>query len=248
MAGLARLGFPIAEVTRDGSAVITKVAGSGGRVSAATCKEQLLYEIHDPSRYLTPDVTADFSDVSGHEIGPDRVSVQGATGPPRPDTLKVSVGYRDGFVGEGQISYAGPGAVARRGWRSRSWPSGCGSPASRCRETRYDLIGVDALHGARPRRPRASPTRSAPASSGAPTARDEAARIGREVETLYTNGPAGGGGASRQVREIVAVASTFVPRERVATDGRRTWRRDACSCARSPTPAPETRATRPTSP
>src|SRR5690606_20796102 len=78
-----------------------------------TCKEQLLYEIHDPAAYQTPDVIADFSAVTIAEIGPDRVAVAGATGRARPDQLKVSLGYRDGFVGEGQISYAGPGAVAR---------------------------------------------------------------------------------------------------------------------------------------
>ena len=96
VAGLARLGFPIGEVDEDGSVVITKVEGSGGRVSEATCKEQLLYEIHDPSRYVTPDVVADFSGVTVAEVGPDRVRVEGGTGRERPDTLKVSVGYLDG--------------------------------------------------------------------------------------------------------------------------------------------------------
>ena len=113
VADLARLGFPIGEVGEDGSLVITKVAGSGGAVTARTCKEQLLYEVHDPRRYLQPDVTADFSQVE--EIGPDRVRVSGGRGTSRPDTLKVSVGYVDSFIGEGQISYAGPGAFARTG-------------------------------------------------------------------------------------------------------------------------------------
>ena len=101
--GLSRLGFPIAEVTEEGPAVITKVPGSGGRVTPATCKEQLLYEIHDPSAYITPDTVADFSQVRITEIAFDRVAVDGATGRPRPDTLKVSLGYLDGFIGEGQI-------------------------------------------------------------------------------------------------------------------------------------------------
>jgi hypothetical protein len=101
---LARLGFPIAEVDADGTAVITKVAGSGGCVTAATCKEQLLYEIHDPTAYVTPDVVADFSDVRVTDLGGDRVRVEGGCGRPRPNTLKVSVGQMDGWVGEGQIS------------------------------------------------------------------------------------------------------------------------------------------------
>jgi hypothetical protein len=93
--------------------VITKLAGTGGRVDRLTCTAQLLYELEDPGRYLQPDVTAEFSGVHLTEVGPDRVQVEGASGHPRPDQLKVTLGYRDGFIGEGQISYAGPGARAR---------------------------------------------------------------------------------------------------------------------------------------
>src|SRR5256884_1132774 len=110
---LARLGFPIGEVGEDGSLIVTKVAGSGGAVTAQTCKEQLLYEVHDPTQYLQPDVVADFSQVRVEEIGPDRVHVSGGRGSQRTGTLKVSIGYLDGLIGEGQISYAGPGALAR---------------------------------------------------------------------------------------------------------------------------------------
>src|SRR3954466_8814782 len=111
--GLARLGFPIGELDADGSLVITKVEGSGGAVTAQTCKEQLLYEVHDPIRYLQPDVTADFTHLRIEEIAPDRVRVSGGRGTKRTDTLKVSVGYVDSYIGEGQISYAGPGALVR---------------------------------------------------------------------------------------------------------------------------------------
>jgi hypothetical protein len=217
VAGLARLGFPIGEVDEDGSLVVTKVEGSGGRVSAATCKEQLLYEIDDPRRYLTPDVAADFSEVTVCEIGPDRVSVRGATGQGRPETLKVAVGYRDGWIGEGQISYAGPGAVARARLALEIVADRLKLTGVRCRETRFDLIGLDALHGkalsAAGPEPYEVRARVVARSDG----RDEAVRIGNEVESLYTNGPAGGGGATKQVREVIGVAATFLPRERVAT-------------------------------
>jgi len=101
---LAHLGFPFADVDADGFASISKVAGTGGAVTLATVKEQLLYEITDPTGYVTPDVTTDFTTVRLAEVGPDRVAVGGATGRPRSDTLKVSVGYLAGWTGEGEIS------------------------------------------------------------------------------------------------------------------------------------------------
>jgi hypothetical protein len=197
--------------------VITKVEGSGGRVSEATCKEQLLYEIHDPARYVTPDVVADFTGATLTEVGPDRVDVRGATGRARPESLKVAVGYRDGFVGEGQISYAGPGAVARARLALEIVAERLKLTGARCRDERFDLVGVDALHGARLAAGGVEPYEvRARVSARADTAQ-EAARVGREVEALYTNGPAAGGGASQSVREVIAVAQHFVPRERVVT-------------------------------
>ena len=208
--GLARLGFPIGIVSEDGTVEITKVEGSGGHVSLATCKEQMLYEVHDPARYLQPDVVADFSDVEMEQVGPDRVRATGATGSPATGFLKVSVGYVDSYVGEGQISYAGPGALARGRLaleivRERLALTGVAS-----RELRCDLIGADALHGpalSEGREPYEIRLRVA----GRTESLAEAVRIGNEVETLYTNGPAGGGGAWKSAREIVAVQSVLVP-------------------------------------
>jgi hypothetical protein len=217
VANLARLGFPIAEVDEDGSLVVTKVPGSGGRVSEATCKEQLLYEIDDPSQYLAPDVIADFSEVVVSEIGPDRVRVSGGTGRGRPGTLKVSVGYRDGYIGEGQISYAGPGAAARARLALEIVAERLKLTGVHCRETRFDLIGIDALHGRALSATGTEPYEVRARVAARTDSHDEAVRVGNEVEALYTNGPAGGGGATRQVREVVAVASTFLPRERVVT-------------------------------
>ena len=140
---MARLGFPIAEVTEDGMAVITKVPGTGGVVSTATCKEQLLYEVHDPARYFQPDVVADFSGVAVTEAGPDRVRIEGGDGTRRTGTLKVSVGYVDSYVGEGQISYAGPGAVARGRLALEIVEERLRLIGVQARELRFDLIGVD---------------------------------------------------------------------------------------------------------
>ncbi|MGU3477642.1 acyclic terpene utilization AtuA family protein [Methylobacterium sp. D48H] len=207
---LARLGFPIGIVAEDGTVEITKVAGSGGRISLATCKEQLLYEVHDPARYIQPDVVGDFSDVEMEQVGPDRVRVRGATGAPATGLLKVSVGYVDSYIGEGQISYAGPGALARGRLalsvvRERLALTGVATTELRC-----DLIGVDALHGAALSGGR-EPYEVRLRVAGRTETHAEAVRIGNEVETLYTNGPAGGGGAWKSAREVVAVQSVLVP-------------------------------------
>ncbi|UEP22572.1 DUF1446 domain-containing protein [Burkholderia ambifaria] len=212
---LARLGFPIGEVAADGSVVITKVPHAGGRVSAATCKEQLLYEIHDPARYLQPDVVADFTRVAVAEEAPDRVRVTGGRGTARPDTLKVSVAYVDGHIGEGQISYGGPGALARARLaldivRERLALTGVAAT-----ELRFDLIGVDALYGDATPAVRGEPAEVRVRVAGRAASADEAARIGNEVETLYTNGPAGGGGAFKSTREVIAVQSVLLPRAAV---------------------------------
>ncbi|MGH8392165.1 MAG: acyclic terpene utilization AtuA family protein, partial [Pseudomonas sp.] len=146
---LARLGFPLAEIDADGEALITKVAGSGGRVSRATCTEQLIYEVHDPAAYLTPDVCADFSQVAFTEEAVDRVRAHGASGRPRPEALKVSVGYLDGWIGEGQISYGGPGAVARAQLARDVVLKRLELTGVRMQDVRAELIGVDSLHGPR---------------------------------------------------------------------------------------------------
>ena len=209
---LARLGFPLAEVDADGNAVITKVAGSGGRVSRATCAEQLIYEVHDPAAYLTPDVTADFSQVGFVEEGVDRVRAQGASGRARPEQLKVSVGYLDGWIGEGQMSYGGPGAVARAELAREVVLKRLALIGVNMQDLRAELIGMDSLHGLRSS---VEPWEVRLRVAARCDERSDAVRIGNEVETLYTNGPAGGGGASKSVRQVVAVASLLLPREAV---------------------------------
>ncbi|WP_106803064.1 acyclic terpene utilization AtuA family protein [Pseudomonas sp. S5D5] len=209
---LARLGFPLAEIDAEGEALITKVAGSGGRVSRATCTEQLIYEVHDPAAYLTPDVTADFSQVGFVEEAVDRVRAQGAAGRARPEQLKVSVGYLDGWIGEGQMSYGGPGAVARAQLARDVVLKRLALTGVKMQDVRAELIGMDSLHG-----PRSSvePWEVRLRVAARCEERGEAVRIGNEVETLYTNGPSGGGGASKSVRQVVAVASLLLPRSAV---------------------------------
>jgi len=210
---LARLGFPIGEVGEDGGLVITKVAGSGGAVTAQTCKEQLLYEVHDPARYYQPDVVADFSQVKVEEIGPDRVRVSGGRGAKRTDTLKISVGYVDSYIGEGQISYAGPGALARGRLALEIVRERLKLTNVAASELRFELVGVDSLHGPEVSARAGEPYEVRVRVAGRTENLREAVRIGNEVETLYTNGPAAGGGAWKSARDVVAVASVLLPRE-----------------------------------
>lgn len=215
---LASLGFPIGKVDARGTVVISKVPRAGGCVTEATCKEQLLYEIHDPARYYQPDVVADFTKVRVEQEAKDRVRVTGGHGTARTGTLKVSVAYIDGYIGEGQISYGGPGAVARARLaldivRQRLLNTGVDTS-----ELRFDLIGVNALYGDGVAAGHDDPCEVRIRVTGRTSNAKEAARIGNEVETLYTNGPAGGGGVTKVAREVLAVQSVLLPREQVKTD------------------------------
>lgn len=216
--GLARLGFPLAEVAEDGGFVVTKVPGSGGLVTVATCTEQLLYEIHDPAAYISPDAIADFSQAELTQLGPDRVRVSGVTGRARPAELKVSVGYRDGYLGTGEISYAGPNALGRGRLALDVVRDRLVSAGIKAEQARFELIGVDAVR----RGTASSPGTSTPEPgevrvrvAGRADSPDLATRIGREVCALWLNGPAGGAGATRRTEQVIAIASVLLPRDLV---------------------------------
>ena len=208
---LSRLGFPIAEVQEDGRFFLTKVAGSGGCITPATCKEQLLYEIHDPAHYATPDVIADFMGVSFRELAPDKIQVRGGTGRPKSGLLKVSVGYQDHFIGEGQISYGGAGAVERAKLALEIIRDRLAFTHLNALETRFDLIGMNALYGQT--LPPGQPNEVRVRVAARTRSLSEAIKIGNEVEALYTNGPAGGGGVSKTAQEVIGIQSVLIPEE-----------------------------------
>lgn len=212
--GLADLGFPIAEVTPDGGVTITKLPDVGGEVTVDTCRQQILYEVHDPSAYLTPDAVADFSGIGFERVGEDRVRVTGATANRAPDTLKVNVGYEDSVRGEGQLSYAGPGATERARLAGDVVRERLQAADVEIRDLRVDLIGVDSLHEGRGR-DRADPYEVRLRVAGRCPTRGDADRVGREVQRLYTNGPAGGGGATMRTEPVVGIVSTLVDRSAV---------------------------------
>ncbi|MCC5468257.1 acyclic terpene utilization AtuA family protein [Pelosinus baikalensis] len=210
--GLARLGFPIAQVQEDGTFVITKVPGSGGKVTLATCKEQLLYEIHNPAAYITPDVVADFTGVHFTEVGENEIKVTGGKGQPKTEFLKASIGYVDSYMGEGQISYAGPGAVNRGKLALEIVEERLKLMGVQYQELKLDLIGIDSLHGSNLSKSEHEPYEVRARVTGRTQNMKEAICIGNEVETLYTNGPAGGGGATKSAKQVVAMVSALVPR------------------------------------
>jgi hypothetical protein len=214
---LARLGFPLADVSEDGSAVISKLDGTGGAVSLKTCKEQLLYEVHDPARYYQPDVVADFSSVRLDQVGPDCVAVSGGTGRERTDTLKVSIGYFDSYVGEGQFSYAGAGALARARLALQIVEERLKQTAVATTELRLEIIGVNSVHRGPLVANGPEPEEARIRVVGRTDTLKEAIRIGNEVETLWLNGPAGGGGAWKSARRVIAAVSTLFPRSGVKT-------------------------------
>lgn len=210
---LDRLGFPLAEVNEDGSAVLTKLDGSGGVLNMQTCREQILYEVMDPASYLTPDVTADFTEVCFKEEAPNRMRIYGGRGKPRPRDYKVSAGVDDGVLGDGQISYAGPGAleraeVAREILKKRL----ARGPA---RDLRIDFIGLNAMHGAMASGPPPYEVRLRAAARFNNVA--EAGCLAREVESLYLNGPAAGAGVTFAARENIAIVPALIGRESVNT-------------------------------
>jgi len=216
---LAHVGFPIAEIHADGRCVVGKPARTGGRIDAHSVKEQLLYEVHDPAAYITPDVVADITEATVTELGPDRVMLAGVRGHPRPARLKVNVCHENGWFAEGEISYAGPRAegrarLAAQVLRERLAAQTGGAPL------RADLIGVGSVFADDGGR-----WQDAQAPGDATDVRLRVAmnhperavaeRLVREVTALYTCGPAGGGGVRTALRPRLGLVSTLVPRERV---------------------------------
>ena len=207
---LAQLGFPWCDVDSEGNGLLGKVAGTGGAITLRTVKEQLLYEVTDPGGYITPDVVADFTSVQLKETAKDRVSVGGAGGRPRTTTYKVSVGYRAGFVGEGEISYAGASAVERARLAGDIVRERLRDDVT---DLRCDLIGMDSAHRTDFSH---SPPYEVRLRVAARTAtRELAERVGAEVEALWINGPAGGGGVRRTAQERIGVVSLLLERSRV---------------------------------
>ena len=214
--GLDNVGFPIAEIEADGSCVISKADGTGGLVDERTVKEQLLYEVHDPAAYITPDVVADISAACVTAVGPDRVRLSGVRGHPHTATLKANVFFDGGWLGEGEISYAGPNAEARARLAMDVLQKRMGALLA----LRFDLIGVSSILGDDANRQLTqTPSGQAQDVRLRVAGRHEDVtvvdRLLRELTALWTGGPAGGGGVRVAKRQRLSMQSCLIAREQV---------------------------------
>jgi hypothetical protein len=215
----ANIGYPILEAEPDGSFVVTKHPGTGGRVSQETVKEQLLYELGDPQNYITPDCVADFTSIHLSDDGPDRVRVSGIQGRPRPEMLKASISYEYGWKASGSIVYSWPDAVGKARCADRMVRERLQQLGLQVDEIHSDIFGLNSCHG-----PAAPPVADLPEVQLRIAVRGEnkksIERFTREIAPLVLAGPptATGFGEGRPpVREVVAYWPALLPREAIET-------------------------------
>ncbi len=212
---LAHIGYPIAEVWENGDAVISKAPGTGGRVNFDTLREQLLYEVHDPRHYLTPDVDVDMTTLRMEEIGPDEVRVTGATGRPAPEMLKIVAGYEDGVMGQAMLGYAWPDALAKAQLAAEIIKQQMVEVGLKAEETVIEYVGYNSIHG-----PLADSTHARDLNevylriAVRCADKKEAAKLGRLFPPLALSGPPfiGGAGGMIEPRGLLGIWPTLAPR------------------------------------
>ncbi len=216
---LANVGYPIIEAEPDGTFVITKHPGTGGRVHSDTVKEQLLYELGDPRRYITPDCIADFTSIQLEDTGPDRVRVSGIRGSGRPPTLKLSISYANGWKSIGTLVYSYPNAVEKARAADRIVRARLATLGLQFEEIATELLGWNACQG--PAAPRLAEAAEVQLRIGVRGFDRKAVdRFTRELIPLVLNGPPGAtgfGDGRPPVREIVAYWSALLPRAEIQT-------------------------------
>ncbi|WP_047151303.1 acyclic terpene utilization AtuA family protein [Aneurinibacillus tyrosinisolvens] len=210
-----RLGFPVAEIREDGEFILTKTVGTGGLVSIDTVKEQLLYEIHDPSAYMTPDVVLNMTDVRLEDTGPNRVRVTGAQGAKRPDRLKVVMGYSDGWLGQAMAGYSWPDALGKAQAADRILRKQMERIKLQYDEIQTDYLGYNSLHGRLARVPEEELNEVYLRMVVRTQRKEEAAKLGRLFPPLALNGPPSMSGFTGMMppRELLGMWSCLIPRE-----------------------------------
>ena len=215
---LANVGFPIAEASADGTFVITKHEGTGGRVNIQSVKEQLVYEMGDPRGYITPDCVADFTTVQLADDGADRVRVHGIKGRPATDTLKVSISYSAGYKAVGTLVYAWPDAYAKAKAADKILRARLDRLGLRFDQILTEYVGANATHG---------PLAGHPAPDLAEVQlrvgvrgndRNAIERFTKEIAPLILTGPpavTGFAGGRPKVEEIVAYWPALIPKAEI---------------------------------
>lgn len=214
-----RVAFPIAEVYENGDAVITKAEGSGRMVTEWTVKEHLVYEVHDPTQYVMADGISDLSFCQLSTVGPDRVKVTGFKGTKRPDTLKLCLGYEDGWIGESEISVCWPDAYEKAQFCEKFLRGRFEALRLPITEMRVDFIGLNSIHGPLAALPKdledLNEVRVRVAVKT--TSKENANLVRREVTHLWTHGPVGTTAviSPPPPRQVISLWPTLVPRELV---------------------------------
>jgi hypothetical protein len=214
-----RVAFPIAEVYENGDAIITKAEGSGRMVTEWTVKEHLVYEVHDPANYIMADGISDLTGIKLETVGKDRVKVTGFRGKPKPDMLKLTIGYRDGWVGQSEITACWPDAYEKAQFCESFLRGRFREIGLPIREIRFDYIGLNSIHGSLSKMPadledvNEIRVRLAVRTDS----KENANLVRREVTHLWTHGPLGMTAVIMPPppREIVTLWPTLIPRELV---------------------------------
>ncbi|HET8674428.1 MAG TPA: acyclic terpene utilization AtuA family protein [Blastocatellia bacterium] len=218
---VADIGYPIIEARPDGTFVITKHEGTGGRITVPSVKEQLVYEMGDPRSYITPDCVADFTTINLEQEGADRVRFSGIKGRPATDMYKVSISYSAGWKAIGSLVYAWPDAYRKAQAADRVLRERLDRLGLKFDQILTEFVGVNACHGPLAGDP--------PADIAEITFRigvrgqDKSAveRFTREIAPLVLNGPptvTGFAGGRPKVEEIIAYWPALIPKTEVAPD------------------------------
>lgn len=220
MPRMGQVGFPYFDFYENGDFVLSKVAGSGGKVDADTVKEHLVYEIHDPSRYLMPDAVADFTSLKLEEVGKDQVRVSEVRGSGSPDQLKLVIGYEDGWIGESLAFFPWPNAYGRAVKARETMLERFERMGLKAEQIHFDLVGLNMLHG--PAAPLPDPqVLDSMNEIGLRCAvrtrtRAEAEKVRRAGSHLWIMGPGGTSfGAPIKPRPVISLWPTLIPRDLV---------------------------------
>ncbi|QQK78690.1 DUF1446 domain-containing protein [Salicibibacter cibi] len=218
--GMEQIGYPIAEVSENGDFVVSKVENRGGLVTVDTVKEQMLYEIHDPSAYVTPDVVVDLTDVKLETIAENEVKVTGTKGKPKPDELKMVAGYENGYMGQVMIGYSWPDAlnkaqkadeIVRAQMKRYGWEYD---------EIRTDYVGYNSLLGPVAEEPNEPLNEVYLRMAVRAKTKKDAAKLSRMFPPLALDGPPSMGGAVGNIppRKLIGMWSSLIPRELIEKD------------------------------